>query len=742
MWHRRLRAALAVFLAVLVAVVYLTVRARRNAAAPPGIERVDPKAATEAPEGAEIVWTDKGREVFTVRFERSLTYEDGRSLLTGVHILVPQEGERSIEVRSREAEIKTPAGQPRSVVLRGEVVVTSSNGLTLRTGEATYDETSKVVRARGAVTFSKGRLSGSGRDAAYDQAADSLAISAPVQMKVRPDEAGGEALDVRAGTATLARREHLVRFERDATVTTDARRLEGDVVTAFLTEDEERITRLELRGHSRVTGAGAAAGALRLMQADDMNLLYGADGRTLQRAELRGQSIVEIGGASPAPRRLRARTIDMEVREDGSTLEQLVANDAVQLELPGEGETAERRIAAQALRGTGAAGEAGLRRMTFTGAVEYRERRPARGAREAIDRLARSDRLDTTLEPGLGAPEEAEFRGRVSIKDGSTTAESGVARYLPARDTMTLETPPGAAGSAPRVADERVSVSAKWIEMTMESRALAAKGDVRSVLRPAPRGGTPAAGPGDPRKLPVMLEDNEPVNVTAAALDYDGARSRATYTGNARLWQGETTIQSEVMVLDDRSGNLSASQHVRTRMLLDDRRAASQPGERAEQVETLGAADQLVYDDAERRATYTGHAHVSGPQGDVTAHRIVMFLEEDGRTLERAEAYENVVARLEGGQRAEGSRLTYYGADERYVMSGTPVKILETVDSGCRETVGSALTFIRSTDTIAVVGTEGNRSRTIPGRCPERAATPPARSDRRVARLRARGDAR
>jgi lipopolysaccharide export system protein LptA len=477
------------------------------------------------------------------------------------------------------------------------------------------------------------------------------------------------------------------------------------------------------------------------MQADDMNLVYGADGRTLQRAELRRNAQLEIAGAT-APRRLRARSIDLDVGADGNTLQQLAADEAVQLELPGEGDIANRRIAARTLRATTAPGQTGISEMTFTGSVEYREERPTRGSGPAVDRLARSDRLDTTVEPGFGQPKTAEFRGRVSIKDGATTAASGLARYVPGQDRMTFETPSGVAGGAPRVVDDRVSVSARWIETTLGTRALAAKGDVRSVLQPT-RGRTAAAnGDQAARKLPVMLEDSEPVNITADALEYDGARSRATYTGGARLWQGDTTIQSDVMVLDDVSGNLSATKNVRTRMLLEQQRAGEPSDGPAERVETLGSADQLVYEDAERRATYTGNAHVNGPQGDVTARRIVLFLEEDGRTLERAEAYDDVVARLEGGQRAEGGRLTYYGADERYVMSGTPVRIFETVESECRETTGTVLTFVRSTDTIAVVGTEGNRSRTTPGRCPERAATPPAPRSMRTATPRARSDAR
>ena len=213
-----------------------------------------------------------------------------------------------------------------------------------------------------------------------------------------------------------------------------------------------------------------------------------------------------------------------------------------------------------------------------------------------------------------------------------------------------------------------------------------------------------------------MLNDKEPVNVTAAALEYDAASSKGIYTGGARLWQGETTVQGGTLVIDDRSGNLSAKTQVRTRMMLEQ---VNEKTKKAETVESIGTAEEFLYEDDSRRATYTTKAHLTGPQGDVSGQKIVLFLNEDGRTLDRAEAYDEVVARLEGGQQAFGSRLTYFAVDDRYVMTGTPVKILEIVEGGCRETLGASLTFIRSTDTISVVGTEGNRSRTMPGRCAE-----------------------
>jgi lipopolysaccharide transport protein LptA len=710
-WNRTLRIALALFLVGLIAIIAMTMRGRTQPPQSAPTSQIDPNAAVALPQGADIVWTDKGREVFTLKFQRALSYPDGRSVFSGSDISIPGRDGRTLRVTANEAEVRNPPGQARNVVLRGDVRLSGEGGIELKTSEATYAEQERIVRVPAAFTFVRGRTSGSGRGAVYDQNADVFTIEEAARVKVSPDASGADALEIASARATMDRRQHVMRFEGDATVVSGSQTTRADTLIAYLTEDEERLSRVELRGGSRVHDPQAAAGAVQTLQAQDINLTYGTDGRTLQRAELRGQSVMELAGAGASGRRLAGETIDADVAADGRTLQQLNAQQRVRLDLPAEGEVPARRIESAALTGTG--GEQGLRDVSFTGGVEYHESRPANAGAAALDRNARSDRLDATLKPGFGAPESALFRGRATIRDGDPTAEAGVVNYAPDRNLMTLETPPGTAGAGPRVADEQVTVSAKWIELTLDPRRLNAKGDVRSILASTSKG--PTAG--DSRRRPAMLNEKDPINVTAAALEYDGAASRGTYTGGARLWQGETTLQADTLVLDDKTGNLQGTSKVRTRMMLEQ---VNQKTEAKELVESLGSADQFEYDDATRRATYTGAARLTGPQGDVSAKRIELFLDEDGRTLNRAEAYDDVVARMQGGQRAWGTRLTYFGADERYVMSGRPVKILETVEGGCRETLGASLTFIRSTDTISVVGTEGNRSRTTPGTCAER----------------------
>jgi len=63
-----------------------------------------------------------------------------------------------------------------------------------------------------------------------------------------------------------------------------------------------------------------------------------------------------------------------------------------------------------------------------------------------------------------------------------------------------------------------------------------------------------------------------------------------------------------------------------------------------------------------------------------------------------------------------GTRLTYTTLDERYVVSGTPVKVL---DECRRETIGKTLTYLKSVETITIDGNEQTRTQTKgSGQCP------------------------
>jgi lipopolysaccharide export system protein LptA len=106
-----------------------------------------------------------------------------------------------------------------------------------------------------------------------------------------------------------------------------------------------------------------------------------------------------------------------------------------------------------------------------------------------------------------------------------------------------------------------------------------------------------------------------------------------------------------------------------------------------------------------------------GDQGDLRGERLELYFDESGRGLSRLEGFDAVrfalKARPGGGPRwGNGVRITYFAADERYVLSGPRATVVERIDGQqCRETTGRTLTFFTSTDSVVV--DSDNNSRTL-----------------------------
>jgi len=477
----------------------------------------------------------------------------------------------------------------------------------------------------------------------------------------------------------------------------------ADTATALLAPGGGHLQSLELRGNSLIVSSGAAAGGLQAMRSRDMNLTYGPDGETLERAMLSGEAAIQLAGDGGRPgRRIAGEYVDVTFGSAGDVTA-LTARDKVELKMPGDKDTPERIIRSATMEGSGAEGK-GMTSATFRGGVEFRE---VRGPGQL--RLARAKALEVSMAPGSGEIEDARFSGSTRFEDGTLRASAADGRYQIGKGVLALT---GSENDIdPRVQDERVTVDAKKIDLTFEGTRMLASGEVRSLLKPAPKNADPKA---KATRVPGMLKDDRPVNVTGAALDYDGGNELATYTGNARLWQDDTTILGETIILDEKSGDLKANGgpgFVRSAFTLDQVNAKTQ---QPEKVPSIATGKDLHYEDELRRATYTTDAHVNGPQGDCRGVKIEMYFAETGSTLERAEAYQQVKL-LADARTAAGDRMTYFAGEEKYVMTGRPVT---TVDEECRETKGKTLTFWRSTDRIIVDGNEEIRTLTTNSAAP------------------------
>jgi LPS export ABC transporter protein LptC len=724
-WQKRARWGLAAFGIVFAFVVYGAIGNRQTAAPAEGLSRLDPKAIIESA-GAAFQQFQAARQDYVIEADRQLTYEGGATKFIGVTIKVKQREGRDFVVSGREGL----AGENQETLeITGDVKLTASDGFVATTDHATFSKDDATVRMAGPVSFQKGRMTGSGVGMTYNQMTDVLTLAQQARVVVT-DETGRSINEFASGSATLARLENYLALEGDVHALRGDQVLEANSGRALLSEDDEHITFIELRGDASVAGGSS----FESMTARDIDLDYTDDGATLERAQLTENAQIKMAGGEEGPgRQFAGDALELTFAPDTS-LTRAVGRGNVRVDLPAAAGTPARTVRAQTFEATGAAGQ-DLNAARFDNQVAYSEDAAAGRAARAV----RSNGLRIALAGDQVT--EAVFNGSVRFEEQGLQASGALAQYDPAKGTLRLS---GAeAGVAPRVADQQIEIEAEAIDVTLQGRRMAARGNVRTILR----AGTTK------NRLPGLLQQGQPANVNANALDYDGEAGKASYTGAAAIWQGETAIRGNTIALDQTRGDLLATGAARSTIALTTGTS-------------VGTANEIRYTDVERTVAFISPpppkpvapppaavvpvpaptpavppptpavpppapvvapvayvaSRLSGPQGDVTAARIELVLAKTGSQLERLEAYTAVNVRIDT-RVGTGDRLTYFTDDERYVITGiatVPVLIVEE----CRATTGRTVTFFKSTERIIVDGNEEVRTQSKRGGpCP----APPAR---------------
>lgn len=708
-WQKTARIGIAAFVIVFAGIVFYSMRRRAGVATPAAgdVRVTDEKAIAESGKGASSTLKD-GRVLNLVEYARSLTYEGGRTRAIGVTLNLKDRDGRPVRMTADECEASTPPDKPQELTLgrcTGNVRLATETGITVTSGEATYDDGQGLLTMPGPIEFAKGRMKGTGIGATYDRNRDVLWIKDKAHLVSTPDEKGQGGLEATAASAGLDRAQHYFKLLNGAKIVSDGRTAEAAEITLLMDEAAEKVRQMQLREQSRITGTGQGA---QLMAARHIDMAYAPDGRTLQSAKLMEHGVVELPGAAGGPaRRIAGTTIDIAMAPDGATVTSLVAVDSVQVDLPAEADTPARQIRSTSLRAAGAAGQ-GLRNAVFDGPVDFTETRPATGKTPAAVRKARSQRLIVDTKPGLGPLERADFRGHVRFEDGQLVAEAPRAVYGIDKDMLDLSpSPEGDPGAGPVVTNPQLTIQAVNIHISPSTEKLTADTDVRSTIKAKKDGGGNGRG-GEQTRMPVMLNQDKPVNVTSNRVAYDGV-AEATYSGNALLWQQDgSRIAADIITLNDRTGNLKAQSAVRTVMTVMD----EDPKTKVKTPTIMnGTSDVLVYDDAKRLATYTATgatlARLTSVQGDMSGMRIDLFLQESGSEVERAEVDGKVSVKLPELV-ATGLHLVYTQANDTYVLTGEPASSVQKDDrGGCKQTDGSTITYDRRTQRTLAEGIHG-----------------------------------
>lgn len=698
-WQRRARVGFGVFALVLVAVILFNLRPRERPVATPKVDRLDPKASVET-RGGQVVRLSGERQDIRIEFEGQVTYDDGQSKLLGVKAYIDNRNGRSFTISGREGQV---GPDQSSIDVVGDAVLSTSDGLTTKSNEAHYLKSEGIVRAPGPVQFQRGRMSGSGVGFTYDEQRNILALLDRAQVYFAPE---GDLTEMRvaSGAWTFARTDRYMHFERGMTLVREGQTIRADDATAHLLADRDEPDMIELRGNSSIVG-GTGAGSLQNMRARDINLDYAEDGKTLQHVVLAGRGQIVLANRDGSlGQTLDGEFIDVVMAPDGAVTS-LTARDRARVALPASGDAPGRVIAAPSLTGTGAAGQ-GLTGMHFDGGVDFREAASA----TSQPRAAKARTLDVQLAPATGLLQDARFNGQFRFEEGSTVATSAQARYDVAKGHLSLAG--GDAGRQPQLEDERLVIKATDIDVTLSPRRIDGNGRVTTQMLPAKD---------DSSRGPSLLDGKQAAFASADKVTFDEASGLSTYTGQARLWQGDTTIRADTISMSDKQGDMSAKGKVTTALALV-QEPAGQPAKAAQggaapaaAAPTIARGEEFAYEEATRRATYTTGAQMNGPDGAMRGDRIRLHLEANENALKQVDADGSVIVNVESRQ-ATGVKLTYLPTDASYLMHGAPVKLLE----GCRETTGKTLTFYRGSDRILVDGNQQQRTETKGGgKCPE-----------------------
>ena len=680
--------------------VLVTTRRRQPPPAPPSVARVDSAAVIES-SGAFVRDVKGERERFRVEAERQLTYSNGTTKLVGVKVIVDRAG-KTFVVKGDRAQV---GDNQSSVQLDGHVHLEGSDGLKVDAGSASYSEGEGIVRAPGPVTFSRGSMTGRGIDFTYDRARDAIGLSDQTVIKIAPDDKDKAGADIKAGAALLARKDRFMSFERAVHIIRGGQLIDADRAVANLTEDEKHITALDMNGSAKITKSDSTPGGLRSMAATNVNLTYAGNSELIERAVLAGGSTVKIASEKgTADKTLEADSIEVQLAPDGATLTSLNARDKAALDLPAPRGQAAKNIHSSTLAATGNA-EHGLTAAVFSEGVEYRES----GGTPPVQRLVRARNLVATLNNGLDEIRDALFTGNVQFNDGSTRATAATVRYEVASGQVDLTGK--IAKAVPHVTTDQIAVDAGHIELTLEGPKMKATEAVGAVMLPA----KPGASGADARKMPGLMQQDRPVNASSKELAYSGgSAAKAEFTGTAQLWQGDTRIQGTTIAVESDTGNLSAHGGVRAKFPVDTTNATTK---KKEAVMADGRGEDMLYDDAARKATFRTNAHLNGPDGDITAGNIVMSLGKETNDVEKLEA-QGALTLVETTRVTTGDRLLYVRLpDENYTVTGKPAKM---IDKGCHVNTGTTLSFSKTTDTLRIDGNEETRTQTkTEGKCTE-----------------------
>jgi LPS export ABC transporter protein LptC len=760
--YARVSVAIAAGLAIVVLAVYalrIWEARQSNQTAPPAVPPTVQQRSAEF--SFSKVEGDQTR--FTVRASRATEFkEGGRSLLEDVWVTAfGAAGGRSDDLRTAACEYFAPAGK---MECGGDVLIDLENAespapaaaMSVRTSKLAFDHATGVATSAEPVEFTFPQGEGRAVGLRYDSVIGELRLLSEVRLSlhsVGPSQISAVAAES-ASPVNLSSREllfrrddRLLRFSGAARAQRDEHELRAGEIVAELSDDM-RVQRLVARDAPAYRTM--TEGSPLTIEADELSAPLGLTGqperlvaaghvrmqanRSHQRRRLEASSSqLELAPDTQAPARLIAEgnVVASSVLPDGATRRLQAPTLEVHFDSPSNGGAQIRsatapsgiidwsvpaaaprrppehmRLAGRHLNGIFSSGV--LRELRGTGEVDVR-----RSIGNAPPSTSTSrDLLATIGADGLWA--RVDQTGDVRIKDPGGEARGDHASLIRQSGLVTLT------GSVV-LTDASSRTRAQSATFRRGAQELRAEGNIATSELPPPS----AAG-----NAPF-----EPAHVTSERLTVDTARNRAIYSGEARLWRGESVIQADTIELDRSANVMVATGNVRAIFPQEPApatQAGATPGDGGSARQFWQAhAGRMVYESGKQRSRLEGGARLESADGAMQAGRMDLFFDAPGQPpissssqvgsatrleeaigrqqLRRGEAF-GAVKVNSGGRTATGERADYTAAEGKFVLSGGQPKLHDSLGN---VTSGRQLTFFLADDRIVIDSEEGSRTLTV-----------------------------
>jgi lipopolysaccharide export system protein LptA len=723
---RRIFAAGAVLVAVIALGFYLRGILKFRQSIPAAPKNIPANVATSAT-GFNLSKSEGGKMLFTIHAASVQQYkEGGRAALHDVSIIVyGRRQDRSDQIYGSDfaydpvARVVTAEGEVRIDLEANSTPATSPgqapasesrNLIHVKTSGLTFNEGTGIAQTREAIEFRVPEASGSAVGAMYDSHGGVLTLKSAVKIT----STGERKATITGQSATITKNPSKIVLQ-SARVAEPQRTMSADKVTVYM-RDDNNIERIVGSGNLHASNTGprgfevsASEGELQMADANRASAgslsggvtfatkgdspAEGKAGRILlsfgpanRLAKARGQGAVQLKqGATGKSQELHAATVDLYVK-DGRRPEKAVTSDgpAEIMSQQGIGKTTI---------------SAGRFETTFND-----QNRPVAlyGAPDAkvVDSVpGKPDRVLTSREitakfNGKGEIISAEQNGDFHYREGTQTATAERARYAAAEETVVLS-------GSPRVvdtkADSEVTLTADTINLNRKTQAAFAQNNVKTTyagLKAQPNG--------------AMLGSAEPIHVTGTTVAASGATGAAKYT-NARLWQGANIVEAPTITFDRTRRSLLA-QGSQTGQVASVFVQRDKSGKLAPVNVT---SDKLSYVDAERKAVFGGNVIVRAQETTIESDTVQVILlpkksQSEGQgasQLERIESQGDIRIQ-QASRKATGNKLVYTAADEKMVLTGTPVHRPSIFDAERGEISGDSLTFFTHDGRVLVGGGE------------------------------------